>query len=103
MIHPSLSQWQQAKKSAMALAAHMGAEIIQSPDGQRKRVILRGGKITDCTSWYGAYCYLHRIALDRISAQRRHEPQARHQPPPIARRAPPEPPHSPMLDEPWKC
>ena len=66
MIHPSLSQWQQAKKSAMALASHMGAEIIQTPDGKEKRVFFRGN-IVPCLSWYAAYCYLHRIALDRIA------------------------------------
>lgn len=67
MIHPSLNEWQQAKKSALLLAANMSAEIIQSPDGKTKTVVFRHGKRVECTSWYAAYCVLHRIRLDQIT------------------------------------
>jgi hypothetical protein len=70
MIHPDLERWQQAKRSAMLLAAHMGAEIIQSPDGETKTVIL-GKRVQPCKKWYAAYCWLHRIRLDQIETARR--------------------------------
>ena len=74
MIHPDLHNWQTAKKAALAIAANMHAEVIQTPDGKTKRVII-GKKIVDCTSWYAAYCYLHRIRLDQIGTKTQEPPQ----------------------------
>ena len=86
MIHPSLQDWKQAKKSALLLAANMGAEIVQSPDGKNKRVILRHGKAVDCVSWYAAYCVLHRIRLDQITRGGKDPPPVpTANPPPMAK------------------
>ncbi len=92
MIHPDLHQWQQAKKSALLIAATIpNCEIVQTPDGKTKRVIL-GKKITDCTSWYAAYCYLHRIKLDMIG----HGQQPRQEAPPKPAQQAKPPPLPPM-------
>jgi hypothetical protein len=66
VIHPDLHQWKIAKKAALAIAAHMGAEILQSPDGHRKRVII-GKRMIDHSTWYACYCTLWRIRLDQIT------------------------------------
>ena len=75
MIHPDLHQWQTAKKAALAIAANMKAEVIQTPDGKTKRVIINK-RVIDCTSWYGAYCVLHRIRLDQITRHAEEPPMA---------------------------
>lgn len=83
MIHPSLHDWKQAKKSALLLAANIkNCELIQTPDGKTKRIIL-GKKVIDCATWFAAYSTLHRLRLDQIRGPEMPTPTQQSKPPPI--------------------
>ena len=99
-LHPDCySDYRVAKRSAAVLATACGASLLQNAQG-KPRVIFGQQPPRDFPTWLAALSWLHQIRQDQITRQ---QPSRSQTPPPIARRAPPEPAPSPMLDEPWKC
>lgn len=68
-MHPELARNPKAAKvAACAIANAMGAEIVPSPDGKIKRVLINGRAI-DCTTWLAAYSVVQRIRADQLAAR----------------------------------
>ena len=70
MTHPDLAKPAVAKRAALAIARVLRADIVQSPDGKTKTVILSTGRREACQTWLGAYGVVSRIRMDQVSGRK---------------------------------
>lgn len=68
MVHPDIvNRWQCAKRAAAAIAACMGAEMLQTADGAKR--VIYGGKPHDFPTWLAAYSFVSRVRADQLRAK----------------------------------